>query len=701
MGGAGQAEPSYWAAASGLFGDGEVQPELQPELQPEPEPEPELKGGAAGEGNTRGHGGDAPTDWQSRSAQLHYSEEQKNVLLEQAAHAASPIVDTTAAHETALAIEAAGGIRQAWKGLLSKPQFRSLMAEARSRPAPEPSEPAVDLDADSLEPSAVGAATAAGTRSRHTGGLRDELSSLAACTGVAAPPPGWSGWQHERQQLSLSSPTFMVLSYIFPEDTVQVLYVSGEEERVAWSVPWKSVRAKRTMTGAVSLLRKPDGAYMAGVDKLQWIALQKVRERAKASEREYLAAQLHCDASMMMYPQRSLLLDSSSTETAVGPYCRPLRLPVGMKRSSRASIASFVGQVSSMVSTAAQSLQSMQEGSLPSWYFSAMHTSSAGQSETAIASLKQMAEAYDKSRSVGSAVPSEQFSSQETCAYIKSEKPLLLPVTSEWVPRSPRIAATPPSSGTPRNGLPRCQVPSQGRGRVGGGFQRPSSQQAATRLKLHRAQIQHSHLVRTSCAPAAADLEKAVATAEAVGSSEGAARRRAMATISTTRPATTMRSPRAQLARSAASSRSARPPITSSALKGSIVSSSSHVQQANLASPRRTSRRLCASPASKGISDSVHVSSPVAAARARQNQLLARRRAAEAQLASLEMASNQNRPPSMRPAETVATGGSRPTVSGSRQRGTSCGGQESKSRPVSRVDSPATAGGFLYSAFNR
>eukprot|EP01043_Picozoa_sp_COSAG02_P035949 COSAG02_NODE_2605_length_8442_cov_9.552080_6_plen_643_part_00 len=632
-----QCEPGYWAAASGLF-DGEPEPEPEPELEPEPERQPEPEPEPQKGGSER---------------------------------------------EAALAIEAA------WKGMLSKPQFRRQMAAARPRPAPAPSGQAVDAHApphpgaESLTPSTVGSATATEASSRRTGDLREELSSLAACTGVASPPPAWPGWGHERQQLSLTSPAFVVLSYIFPEDMVQVVYISGAEERVAWSVPWNSVRAKRSMTGAVSLLRKPDGAHMVGVDKSQWAALQSVRERAKASEREHLAAKLHCDASMMMYPQRSLVLDNSSTVTAAGQYWSPLHLPVAMKRSSPSLITSLMRKVNSTVCTAGQSLQSMREGSLPLWYFSAMRTGSADQNETAIAALKKMADACDESSLMALGVPSEHFAPRETCVGARSEKPLLLPVASEWVARSPTIAATPPNSGSARTTFSKCQLPSPGRGRVGGGFQRPSSQPAATRSNAHRALNKHAHIIgNQSTTPAGADPEELFATAKAVGGSEGFARRRAMATLASTRPATTTGSARARLARSAVSSHFARSETSSSCVrKSSVASPRSHAKGA---SPRRPALRLCASAR---ISESVHVSSPMAAARARQVQLIARRRAAEMQLASLEAASNQQHPSNIRPAKTVA--------------GKSFGGQENKSRPVSRVDSPATAGGFLYSAFNR
>ena len=679
-----QGEPGYWAAASGL---------LDGELEPEPEPQ---KGGSARDGNTRGCSGDAPPDWHStlaaqrrlweQTTQRQYSEGDKKAMVE---HAGRLLVDTAADHEAALSIEAAGGIHQAWKGMLSKPQFRRLMAAARPRPAPELSWPAVHShalsqpDAESPEPSVVGSATVVEARLRRTGDLRDELSSLAACTGVAPPPPAWPGWGHERQQLSPSSPAFMVLSYVFPEDMVQVVYVSGAEERVACSVPWNSIRAKRNLTGAVSLLRKPDGTYMAGVDNIQWVALQSVRERAKASEREHLAAQLHCDASMMMYPQRSLVIDNSGTVTAAGHYWGPLHLPVAMKRSSPSSITALMRKVNSTVRTAAQSLQSMREGSLPSWYFSAMRIGSAEQSETAIAALKKMADTYDESSVTTLEMPSEHFTPRETCVGARSEKPLLLPVASEWVARSPTIAATPPNSGSARNKFSKCQLLSPDRCRVGGGFRRPSSQPVATRSNAHCAQTEQAHIIGNQyTTPAGTDQEELFATAKAVGGSEGVARRRAMATLATTRPAVTIGSARARLARSAVSSRSTRSQTSSSCVrKGSVASPRSYVQRPNPASPSRPDLRLCAST---GISESVHVSSPMAAARTRQHQLLARRRAAEVQLASLEAASNRKRSSNARPAKPVA--------------GKTCGGQGSKSRPVSRVDSPA--GGFLYSAFN-
>ena len=384
-----------------------------------------------------------PTTWHSRSAQRLweqttarcYSSEQKKELLNQAARMGTPLLDEAAPHETARAVEAAGGIRQAWKGLLAKPQFRRLMAEGHGpRPATEPSVHPVAQAKSAAEPtkrSAVGSATP--TETPHTGGLRHELSSLAGCTGVAAPPPGWSGWQHERQQLPLSSPTFVVLTYVFPEDTVRVVHVSAKTERVAWSVPWHSVRAKRSRARTVSLLRKPDHAYMVGVDELQWDALQQARQRAKASEREYLAAQLHCDASMMMYPQRSLLSDVGSA--AAGQHWRPippLHLPVAMTHASRSLVASASGMLGGVLSgsSAAQSLQLMREGSLASWYFQAMRTAAAERSDTAIASLMQMVESYDDSR------PDSAGLSAQIMPLVPS-----LPVKNEWAPRSPRITS--------------------------------------------------------------------------------------------------------------------------------------------------------------------------------------------------------------------------------------------------------------------
>ena len=231
--------------------------------------------------------------------------------------------------------------------------------------------------------------------------LSAEMSTLAKSTGIPVPPPHWRGWLRQQNQVALSVPTFMVVSYVFPEDTVQVVYVSGETERVAWSVKWNHVTAKKNRTRTVSLMRKTDMVYMVGVDEVHWAALQQVRKQAKASEREYLAAQLHSNPSKVMYPQPSLVSLSPAQRRQQLAATTPLPLPVMMKRTTRQSFGGM-GSMATMQSfhsmATAQSLQSLQEGSLPNWYFKAMDNAVAEGSEQAISELLKMAKVFEETK---------------------------------------------------------------------------------------------------------------------------------------------------------------------------------------------------------------------------------------------------------------------------------------------------------------
>ena len=816
---------AYWNTASGMFGG---------QLDPEPEPQPsELAGELRALLAERGHDTDMADElctisgWHNLSGQRlweqsttrHYSDAQKKLLLEQAAGAGDSVALVAPSGlpqgmpaEIVRAIAASESIRQAWKGVLDKPQFRRLMAELRE-PRAQAAQPVAPEESSQV----AAVSSAAGTEQARS--LGAELSALAEETGVAPPPPGWRGWQQEQQPLTTSSPTFMVLSYIFPEDKVQIVYVSGSTEHVAWSVPWASIRAKPNKSQTVSLVRKPDEVYMVGVDKLHWTALLQVRRHAQASERAHLASQLHCDTSMMVYPQRSLLAQnrsrvasSASISTSLSQQSQQqsllqLQLPVGMERSSRSSMRGRMGgsmlrNVRSQNSSSnsvrggdgdsmtAQSLQSLREGSLPAWYFNAMRVAVAERSETAIASLLRMAESYElssqenldaaaagallpsRSRTAGpgseeqqeeedeegngdssqlmSLVPSRQNISSEWRtakphqASESTDKILLLPTADEWVARSPRLTSAPPSHTARQQQRPASSGSAPGTiRRVGGGFQRSVSQQGGGRITsspaLHRMQqrgggggggggarsLQDVHEpAATTATTGGTDEGQKEKHAEqqddptfvAAGANEGAVGRRAMGTLATTRPATTTGSLRPRLppspntarrphsshsgSRSRSGSRSnARSPRSqpvspvspgrgSGGSRGRSAKAGSYHPQMPRAPPRSaptasTARRRHGPP-------KVTAAATATAGTTTKDQMRARRRvAAEKQLAQLEAAANRRAQQVVNPLARAAEDSSGGGGGG--------GGGESKSRPVSRVDSPPT--GFLYGAF--
>ena len=365
-------------------------------------------------------------EWQTQSAQnlgaecarRGYSDEQRKLLMNQARdQQIANLLMAEAAdmpHEKLRAIAASHSIKQAWQGLLRIPKFRDFMSAAREprQARREPSVPDLGAESSTGKPLTVSVVPVTPRRTRAAGGDASpraaaveqqqedpgapgspreppssaaQLSQLSASTGVAPPPPSWGGWQQQQQLLTAASPTYVTLSYVFPADVVQVVYVSGESEHVAWSVPWRAIIAKRSKSGTVSLFRKPDNRYMVGVDAGQWASVKRVRQQAQASEREHLAAQLRCDASKSMYPQRSL----SATHGKKGA------MPVGMRRS-KPSLRGRVGASE----LARQSLQCVREGSTPGWYFNALHAQATAESggDGAVSTLLAMAVRFPPSQ---------------------------------------------------------------------------------------------------------------------------------------------------------------------------------------------------------------------------------------------------------------------------------------------------------------
>ena len=133
---------------------------------------------------------------------------------------------------------------------------------------------------------AAGAAHSHGADEKHSNITAPDSIVNRVAKALKALGGAWGGWQRQQQLLTAAAPTYVTLSYVFPADVVQVVYVSGESEHVAWAVPWRAIIAKRSKSGKVSLFRKPDNRYMVGVDAGQWASVQRVRQQAQASERE-------------------------------------------------------------------------------------------------------------------------------------------------------------------------------------------------------------------------------------------------------------------------------------------------------------------------------------------------------------------------------------------------------------------------------
>lgn len=81
--------------------------------------------------------------------------------------------------------------------------------------------------------------------------------------------------------------TYVVTSYVFPEDVVRVSYVSGTKQWIAWEMPFVSVLARRSSDAIYALYRAEDLHYLIGVDVAQWQTLLKQRAAALASDRAW------------------------------------------------------------------------------------------------------------------------------------------------------------------------------------------------------------------------------------------------------------------------------------------------------------------------------------------------------------------------------------------------------------------------------
>ena len=121
---------------------------------------------------------------------------------------------------------------------------------------------------------------------------------------TAAPPmPVHKPRVAVREHLRLTAPTYMLMDYVFPADTLQITYVSGERRCKAWEVAWENLACRKAKNGMSALFRLDDGAYISGVDPAQWDELNTVRRKAQASERAH--AELDMFPSSVL-PQRIL-----------------------------------------------------------------------------------------------------------------------------------------------------------------------------------------------------------------------------------------------------------------------------------------------------------------------------------------------------------------------------------------------------------
>lgn len=703
--------PDYWDGAMGLFASGGRLEGLLDAEQPIPaEPvNPEIANEFRDLLESRGHdpslAGELTEieDWQNVSGHKlwehstsrpfdtsrAYSDDQKKLLLDQAAGQSIALVEESgrpqgAPHEKLRAIVAENVIRQAWKGVLRKPEFRKLMAQVR-----EP-RPTTGGGGGVLSRLPSPADERSALQPEMEKDLSMQISTLAKSTGIPAPPPHWPGWLQQQNQVATSAPTFMVVSYIFPEDKVQVVYVFGQTERIAWSVPWNHVHAKKNKMKTVSLIRKTDEVYMVGVDKLHWAALQQVRKQAKASEREYLASQLHTDASKVVYPQQSLVSLSPAQRREKFSSVARLPLPVMMKRTTRQSFGGMGSMATTQsfqsMATTAQSLQSLQEGSLPNWYFKAMDIAAADGSEQAISDLLKMARVFEETKidsqrrysgALQSAVQNvTPVSSQAQMPMVlvpqddgpefqeppvapqiarqRKDKIQLLPATDMWLPRTPSLMSPRPgSSGSQFRrsaGISLSATVTQ----VGG--LRAHSQQKGRTFVVAGGGSRHEVRDR----PGWGGLDSDEPTYLAVGASETHVWRRAIGTLATTRPATTTGGLRPRMLKVAV-------------LKVTPTSAQRATSALNYyPTPPRS--------VPSGSAQSARV--PRVQGQGQGNdQLRANRRiAAESKLAQMESAAGQvhvrARPGKLPPAMPMQRGGS---------------------RPISRVDFPPDT--FLYQAF--
>ena len=81
--------------------------------------------------------------------------------------------------------------------------------------------------------------------------------------------------------------TYIVVSYVFPEDVVRVSYVSGSKQWVAWEMPFVSILARKSSDSIYALYRTEDLHYLIGVDVKQWQKLLDERAAALASDRAW------------------------------------------------------------------------------------------------------------------------------------------------------------------------------------------------------------------------------------------------------------------------------------------------------------------------------------------------------------------------------------------------------------------------------
>jgi hypothetical protein len=147
-------------------------------------------------------------------------------------------------------------------------------------------------------------------------------------------------------QLKTTGPTYIVFLYLFPDDALQVSYVSGSHEWVAWTVPWSDIQARETRHGQYQLQRKTDMALMLGVDCDQWEDLNRVRSHALVSRRMGALPGCHAESSRefsgfssqyFSTAQGNQLMRSRQRGTAYHLDCESSSQALALSRSSLAA----------------------------------------------------------------------------------------------------------------------------------------------------------------------------------------------------------------------------------------------------------------------------------------------------------------------------------------------------------------------------
>ena len=122
--------------------------------------------------------------------------------------------------------------------------------------------------------------------------------------------------------------TYVVVSYVFPEDVVRVSYVSGTKQWIAWEMPFTSILARRSSDSIFALYRHEDLHYLIGVDVSQWQKLLQERERSLASDRAWDLDHMP-NAHPPMMPQPRISTRPASAPTWTTPAAAAAAAPVG------------------------------------------------------------------------------------------------------------------------------------------------------------------------------------------------------------------------------------------------------------------------------------------------------------------------------------------------------------------------------------